>query len=199
MADHMTPGELWWDLRKTTVTQLHVEWGAAQYGTLFATHVRMQKGPPVTIALSLKVSLHQRSKSSTPYLEAQDLAEGGNTNPSAGCRSRTSTSSRASRITWSTRRTSPRRGVSWWSCAASTCFRSHRSSGRPATFSCGLSVGARSVAQGRSSSKFRRSSATHSASLGVAGAHSRRSPDAPQPRAAPERTRLRARCGDTEQ
>ena len=77
MADHMTPGELWWDLRKTTVTQLHVEWGAAQYGTLFATHVRMQKGPPVTIALSLKVSLHQRSKSSTPYLEAQDLAEGG--------------------------------------------------------------------------------------------------------------------------
>jgi len=74
--NRMTPGELWWDLRKGT-TQLYVEWGAAQYGTVFATQVRMQKGPPVTIALSLEVSLHQRSKSSTPYLEAKDLADGG--------------------------------------------------------------------------------------------------------------------------
>ena len=72
----MTPGELWWGLRKGTA-QLHVEWGAAQYGTVFATDLKMRKGPPVTIALSLEVSLHQRSKSSTPYLEAKGLAEGG--------------------------------------------------------------------------------------------------------------------------
>ena len=47
------------------------------HGKVFATDVRMRKGPPVTLALSLESNFRTRSEGVGTYLDAQALAEGG--------------------------------------------------------------------------------------------------------------------------
>lgn len=64
----------WRSIRKTT-TQVHVEYGPA-YATLFATDIRLRRGPPVALALSLESNLRTRNKSVGTYIDARSLANG---------------------------------------------------------------------------------------------------------------------------
>ena len=67
--------EHWWTLREGT-TILYVEWGVA-HGTVFGTHCKLRKGPPVAIALSLDRNFRTTSSQTRTYLDATALADGG--------------------------------------------------------------------------------------------------------------------------
>ena len=66
--------EHWQSIRKTT-TQVHLEYGPA-YATLFATDIRLRRGPPLTLALSLQSNLYTCHKGVGTYIDAKALAEG---------------------------------------------------------------------------------------------------------------------------
>jgi hypothetical protein len=56
----------WRSVRETT-TQVHVEYGPAS-ATLFATEIRLRRGPPIALALSLEGNLRTRTRGSAPTL-----------------------------------------------------------------------------------------------------------------------------------
>ncbi len=64
----------WWSLRKTT-SQIYVEYDHT-HATLFATDVRMQKGPPIAIGLDLEKNVRTHHTSVGTYVDAKALADG---------------------------------------------------------------------------------------------------------------------------
>jgi len=70
----MMTDKLWRRLRKGT-SLIYVEYGLTP-ATLFATDVRMQKGPPITIGLDLGKNLRTRNIQENTYIDAKELADG---------------------------------------------------------------------------------------------------------------------------
>jgi hypothetical protein len=64
----------WWDLRKGS-TFVYIECGGT-HATLHTTDIRMRKGPPVTVDLSLEKNLRSRNTQVGTYIDAQALAAG---------------------------------------------------------------------------------------------------------------------------
>lgn len=66
--------EHWSPIRKTT-SIISVEYGYT-HGSLFATDVEVQEGPPFAIKLDLEKNLRTRHTGTGTYLDAADLAGG---------------------------------------------------------------------------------------------------------------------------